>query len=115
MAHSVLVNVLNTGDQLHVQLASLLFRESLTINNEIEELTTWAVFHNQEKLLVGFDDLIKHDYILVLHNIKNLDLPAYSVNITLALDPVLLKNFDGYFLFGDQVLTKHDLSEGALS
>jgi len=45
MTNAALVQVLNTCNQLSVQLGSLGFLEPCVSDNEIEQLTTVSIFH----------------------------------------------------------------------
>lgn len=51
----------------------------------------------------------------MLHHVKYLYLPANSIDVPLAFDPVLLQHFDRHFLIGEQVLAEDDLAKGAFS
>ena len=57
MTDTALMQVLNSADQLPVELCSLLFVKASITDNEIEQLATVGMFHNNEKFLFCLDDL----------------------------------------------------------
>lgn len=67
MADSTLMNVLNTRDELQVELAGLLFREPGVSDDVVEELTAIAVLHDHVQLFFGLNDFIELDHVGVSH------------------------------------------------
>ena len=109
------MNILNTWDELQVEFASLLLRETSMSNNEIEKLTAIAVLHDHVKFFISLDDFIKLDNVGVPNFLEDFYLPGDSLHIFLILNLVFFKDLNSYFLPGESVLPKFDLTESTLS
>lgn len=58
MADSAFVDILDAGDEFLVEAAGDLFVQALVRNYIVEQLSSLAVLHNQEKLAFGLDYLV---------------------------------------------------------
>jgi hypothetical protein len=59
MNDTELVKVFNTSYDLMEELASLCLFDSLVLHNEVEELTSTRILHDQVELLRSLNDLSK--------------------------------------------------------
>ena len=59
--------------------------------------------------------LVKLNYIRVPNLLENIDFPCDSFDITLALNSVLLENFDGNLLASNSVSADTHFAESALA
>lgn len=98
MTDTALVQVLNSADQLPVELCSLLFVEASITDNEIEQLATVGMFHNHEKFLFCLNDFVKLDDVRVSNFLEDLDFSGDSFDVLLVIDFLFLKNFYGNLL-----------------
>ena len=94
VADSTLVNVLDTRDELQVELAGLLFGEPGVSDDVVEELTAVAVLHDHIKLFFGLDDFVELDDVRVSHLLQDLDLTSDSLIVLLVMDFVFLEDFN---------------------
>lgn len=115
VAHSALVDVLDAGDELEVELACLLLGEARMPHNIIKQLSATAVLHDHVQLLFSFNYLIKLNHIRVSDLLEDFDLPRDSFDVLLIINLVFLQNLDGYFLTCERMLAQLDLSESSLA
>lgn len=71
MTYPILVNIINTWNDLLTKSACFIFLKSFSFDNVIEQFSSWSVFHDQEQLSWCFDNLwwfkiIKYAYLWVL-------------------------------------------------
>lgn len=59
--------------------------------------------------------LIELNDVWVSHNLENMDLSGYALDVRLVLDFILLQDFDRYFLARDQVSSQPYLAKSALT
>jgi glutaredoxin-related protein len=59
MNDTELVKVFNTSYDLMEELASLCLFDSLVLHNEVEELTSTRILHDQVELLRSLNNLLK--------------------------------------------------------
>ena len=78
-----LMQVLYTANYLLEELACLLFFELLLLDDVVEELAPTDVLHYQVQLLGGLDDLKKLDNVRVSDQFEDVDLPGYSLDVSL--------------------------------
>ena len=88
------MNILNTWDELKVELAGLLFRKSGVSDDIVEELTTVTVFHDHVKLFFCFDDFVELDHVGVSDLLQDFDLSGDSLHVLLVMDFIFLQNFN---------------------
>ena len=94
VADSTVMDVLDTGDELKVELACLLLRKPCVLDYVVEEFTTVTIFHDHVELFFGFNNFIKLDDIGVSYLFEDLDFPSDSLNILLIMNFILFKNFN---------------------
>ena len=78
-----LMQVLYTANYLLEELACLLFFELLLLDDVVEELAPTDVLHYQVQFLRGLDDLKKLDNVRVSDQFEDVDLPGYSLDVSL--------------------------------
>lgn len=61
MDNSVLMNVLNSGQNLLHELDGLSFVEAFFFDDVIKEFTTFSVLHDEMDVGFGFDDFVELD------------------------------------------------------
>lgn len=98
MCNVPLVQKLNAGHNLVVELETLTLREPVFCYDIIKQFTTTGVLHDQINVALRLDDLIEFDYVLVPNALKNFDLANNSLYVSLVRDPVLLQNLNCYEL-----------------
>jgi hypothetical protein len=81
------MDVLNARDKFKVELASLLLRKSITLDNIVEQLATIAVLH---------DHVIQLNNIWMSDLLQDLDFPRDSLNILLIVDFIFFQDLYGY-------------------
>lgn len=59
MANTYFMDVLDSGNNLLKETTGFCFFQSLAFNDEIEQLATTGVLHDQEQLSGRLDDLIR--------------------------------------------------------
>jgi len=96
VAHAALVQVLDARDQLLVELARLLLLQTRVPHDVVEQLAAVGVLHDHEELLLGLDDLVQLDDVVVAHLLQNLYLTSYPLNIFLVINLIFFKNFNSY-------------------
>lgn len=94
VADSTLMNVLDTRDELQVELAGLLFREPGVSHDVVEELTAVAVLHDHVQLFFGLNDFVELNDVGVSHLLQDLDLTSDSLHVFLVMDLVFLEDFN---------------------
>lgn len=104
MAHSALVDVLDTGDELEVEFAGLLLREPSMPDDVVEQLATTAILHDHVKLFFSFNYLIELDDVWVSDLLEDFDFPCDSLDVFLVVDFVFLEDFDGDLFACQRVL-----------
>ena len=72
--------------------------QSTFFNDVIKEFSTTCIFHNQEKLLRSFNDLIQLNDVGMSNYFQNMYLTHDSSNICLVFYLVFLEDLDGNFL-----------------
>ena len=103
MADFNLVEVLYAREELLVEFAGFFVLQSFLLDDELEELATTGILHDQEELPVGFDDLVELDDVGVPHYLQDLDLSSHSFNVCFVNDLFFLEYFDCHFLSGERV------------
>ena len=89
MANFILVDVLNARNDLLKEFASLIFLESLSLDNVFEKFSTRCVLHDEEQLPGGFDDFVQLNDVRVTHYLEDVDFTRDSLHIALVLNLVL--------------------------
>ena len=115
MNDPVLVNVLDSCEDLLHELDGLCFVKALPFHNVIEKLTTLCVLHDEMNVSFGFNDFVELDDVGVTEDFKDADLSSDSFDVGLFYDFLFLKGFDGDFLLSENVCTKLDLTERTFS
>lgn len=115
MADATFVKVLDTADELPVELGSLCFIEARISDNEVKKLTSVGVFHDHEQFLLSLNDLVELNYIGMTNLLQNFDLSSDALHIFLVIDLFFLKNFYSHFLACQNVRALLDLAECTLS
>jgi len=110
-----LVHVLNSRDDLLIELASLSLVEFDVLHDVVEELTARGVLHDEVELLRSLYDLVQLDDVRMADQLQDVDLSRHSLNVRDICDSFLLKDFNGYLFAGERMSTKFDLAEGALA
>lgn len=96
VADAELVNVLDARDELLKVLAGHLLLEALVLHNEVEQLASADVLHDQVQVLFCFDDLVNLNHIRVVQLLQNLNFSADALHILAVFDPRFFENFDGH-------------------
>lgn len=82
MADFNLMYVFDARDYLLEKLASFLFLQAFPLDYIVEELTTTSIFHDQEQLFGGLNNLNKHycisAYLIKLNDVR---VPNYFQNV----------------------------------
>lgn len=65
MCHVPLMQELNAGHNLVIELETLTLREPVFSYNIIKQFTTTGVLHDQVNVALRLDDLVEFDYVLV--------------------------------------------------
>ena len=80
----------------------------------IEQFAIATVFHDEEKTILGFNNLVKLDYVWMAHNSKDVDLSGHALNIINVVDLPLVQYLDGHLLSRKDVEALLYLAERAL-
>ena len=89
--------------------------QSPLLDNIVKKFSSTCIFHNQEKLLRSFYNLIQLNYIRMSDYFQNVDLSHHSCNISLVLNLVLFEDLDGYFLLRQLMNTFSDFTKRSRS
>ena len=79
----ILMNVINTGNDLLHKFDSLRLIKPFSFDNVIKQLTTLCIFHDEMNVCFGFDDFVELDDIWMTQYFKDTDFPGDSFNIRL--------------------------------
>lgn len=115
MAHTALVQVLNSRYQLPVESGGLLLLESSISHNEVKQFTSIGMLHDHEEFLLSLNDLIELNDIGVADLLENLDLSGDSLHILLIIDLLLLQDLDCNLLASEDVSSLLHLSESTFA
>lgn len=78
MADQILMDILNTADDLtKVELG--LFLRDFVVLNKIIELSFWGQFHNHKDVIGGIKYFIKLDNVRMIDEFENFDL-SFNLN-----------------------------------
>ena len=85
------------------------------LHNIVKELATRSILHYEIQLFWSFDNFVELDHLWMLHNLQNMYLPRYSLNICDIHNFSFLQNLDGDLCPGKNVHADFDLAEGTFS
>lgn len=88
------MQVLNTRDDLMEKFTGKRLFYFLIFHDEIEQLTTRNVFHDQVQLLWCFNNLVQLNYIRMSNHFQNMDFSCYPLHVIYILNLIFLENFD---------------------
>ena len=97
------------------ELGRILFSDSLSVDDVLEELSASSILHDEVELFLGFNDFIQLDDGRVSDYLEDVDLAGYSLNIMNVDYLVLFKHFDGHFLSCEAMRSNHHLSKCAFA
>lgn len=109
------MDVLDAGDYLLKELASLLLWNSSFLHDVVEEFASTGVLHDQVKLARCLNDFIQLDDVGVSDQFEDVDFSRHSFNVSHVANAVLLEYFDRDVLFCQLVLPFAHLSKSAFS
>lgn len=81
MNYIKLMHVLNSGNDLLIELACFLFFKFCVLHYVIEKLPSTRVFHDEVELLGGLDDLIELNDVGMTDHFQDMDLPGHPLNV----------------------------------
>lgn len=109
------MNVLQAEDQTPKELAREVFVQSVSVNNEVEQLSSLCELHYQVELVFSLDNFIQLDDTRMSDRLQNFNLSDDPIHVIIVLDFVFFKYFDCDFLSCDDVDSVSDLAEGPLT
>ena len=114
MGDTLSVEILETEDDVGVDLGGLVFFEFLVFDDEIEKVTTFPELHDQIQSLCCLYNFVELNDVWVSHQFHYFDFPADSFDVCFFENQVLLQDFDGHRLIGEAMRTQFYLSEVSL-
>ena len=98
MHDAYFMDILDAGDELVEHFSCFSFRDSLVLDDVIEELALFHELHDQKELFRCFDDFVKLDYMGVPDQFQDMNLPTNPLNIGHLTYFTLFQDFDGNLL-----------------
>ena len=95
MAHTALMDILNTRNELEVELASLFLGESGVPYYVVEELASVAVLHDHVELFFSLDDFVKLNHIWMSDLLQYFYFSRNALHILLVVNLILFQDFNG--------------------
>ena len=111
MTHLDLVKVFDTGQNLMEKSTGFRILKLSLLDDVVEQFAPTCILHDEEKLLGSLNDLVQLNYVWMAHDLENMDLTHDSRNISLILDFVFLKDFNGDLLLRQLMDALSHLSE----
>lgn len=109
------VEIFNARQDLVEEAASLLVLKPFFLNDVVEKLPARHKFHNQKKLSVRFNYLVKLNDVGVPHNFEDLNFAHDTGNVGLILNFILFQYFYRYLFICQHMSTKAYLAKRTLS
>lgn len=88
------MRILNSVDELMIQLARFCLLELPIIHDILKELAVLNKLHHEKQILCSLNDLVKLNDIGMTDELQDVNLARYSLNIGNVNDFVLFEDFD---------------------
>jgi len=109
------VKIFNARQDLVEEAASLLVLKPFFLNDVVEKFPTRHKFHNQKKLSIRFNYLVKLNDVGVPHNFEDFNFAHDTGNVGLILNFILFQYFYRYLFICQHMSTMAYLAKRTLS
>lgn len=115
MNDSIFVDVLNTSKYLLHELDGFSLIESFFLDDVVEQLSTFCVFHNEMNVCFSLNDFVQLDNVGMSKYLQNANFAGDAFDVRLLDDFLFLKGFDCHLLFSKDVSAQFNLAKCALA
>ncbi len=112
---AVLMNVLDTGEDLLHKLDGFGLIEAFSFDDVIEKFTAFSILHDEVDVGFCFDNFVELDDVGMAEDFEDANFASDAFDIGLFDNFLFLKGFDGDFFLSEDVGAKFDFTESAFA